>query len=84
MYFIAHKIVYPAIYNVKPLLFPHLWLMNDLPNDNSCICHKNDKTFMQINMMSKSYDYHNTIKHTGMLRQLFMSTCSSGINKVKS
>jgi len=25
MYFITHKIVNPAIYNVKPLLFPHLW-----------------------------------------------------------
>ena len=35
MYFISHKIINPAIYNVKPLLFPHLWLLNDAPNDDS-------------------------------------------------
>jgi len=40
MYFIIHKITNPAIYNVKPLLFPHLLLLKYLPNDDSCICHK--------------------------------------------
>lgn len=46
MYFIIHKITNPAIYNVIPLLFSHLLLLNDLPNDDCCICHKNEKTLM--------------------------------------